>query len=212
MCWQNLPPSRARSIAGALLTLVVLGGAVAGCSGSTGQRSGAPTGGTRTGPKVLAQPTLPPLAARRTTSTTTGSAPLLDTKLQRLSNAIDEALTEPDRVTPASSVGQKAAAGDQVRIEWTVDTQLPDPGAPHRVRVDAIKILRLVQQSGIKYGSVLLLATGVVLEKGTKTVSVVVRAKYTRRLVHDTDWTKVTTAEILKLPDDKPAVITPSYR
>jgi hypothetical protein len=181
-----------------------------GCAKSSGVAPGAHPSSSPIGPTVVATSTIPPLAARVTLSS--DPSPARESAIQRLSNTIDEALTRPGRVTPATRVSQKAAAGNQVLVRWTVNLAAPDPGARARVRTDAIKILALVKATKIHYGSVLLLATGASLVKGKKKVSIVVRAKYTRSLVRDTNWAKVSPDAILRMPDDKPAVIAPAYR
>lgn len=131
---------------------------------------------------------------------------------QTLSNRIGEALARNGDSTPNAQLTRKKAAGDQVKVSWVLGLTYPDPSARTRVRVDILSVLDLVQKSGVQYGSVLLLATGVSVEKGKKKVSVVVRAKYTQALVRRTDWTTVSPNDVLGMCDDKPAVVAAGYR
>lgn len=193
--------------------LVMAVGLTAACAGTAvGPVPGAPAHpGQFTGPTVVATPPLPNLVARVTESRA-NPGPVKSAGLLKLTLAITDAVTSQATANPAVDVAQKAAAANQVFIQWTVSRDTPDPGAKVRVRADAIKILRIVQTSGLKYGSVLLVAKGAVILHGKKKTTVVVRAKYTHPLVAGTDWRKVSLGAIFKLPDDKPAVITPSYR
>jgi hypothetical protein len=136
----------------------------------------------------------------------------VQTAVQRLAGRIGAALARDGDVTPGARLSQKSAAGDQIIVRWTVGSQWPDPGARRRVRVDALTVLALVRSSRIRYGSVLLLATGTSMVKGKRKVSIVVRAKYTEKLLRETDWSRVSPDAVLGMCDDKPAVIADGYR
>jgi hypothetical protein len=85
-------------------------------------------------------------------------------------------------------VSQKAAAGEQVLVSWVVRIDANDPDARLNVRTDAVKIMQIVWASNAEYGSVLLVATGSVLDNNKKKFTNVVRAIFTQSLVRATDW------------------------
>lgn len=212
--------SRGRRVGSAPAAVVISAVAAAAvltaCAGApAGPHPGAPSHPAHAGPSVVAASALPPLAARQVSTDAPSqhhASSVAEVELQRLSNRIDAALSGPDRITPATRLSQKAAADDQILVRWTVGQDLPDPGARLRVRTDIITILRLVKASPLHYGSVLCLALGAISAHGKKSFSVVVRAKYTKRVMGRTDWSHVAPRMILRMPDDKPAVIAPGYR
>jgi hypothetical protein len=186
----------------------VIGATLCGCASGTHPGAGAPTAITA-GPTVLGTATLPPLVSRVTPSAVV--KPAAETTLGTLSDRIDQALAGTGDRSPAARLSIKPAAGYQLEVSWVLGTVRPDRDAPRRVRVDAVRILDLVRRSELKYGSVLLLATGLTSAHSSKT-SVVVRAKYTHPLVRSTDWSVVSVSAVFGMCDDKPAVIAPAYR
>lgn len=129
---------------------------------------------------------------------------------QRFMAALQAA--DPAAVADSLTVEQRPAAQNQLVIAWTVNTDPTDATARVRVRLDVIGLLQSVKGVSLSYGTVLLIATGAVLEKyGTKIDAKVVRAKYSRELIGRTDFAKVPTERILTLPDDKPAEIHPAF-
>jgi hypothetical protein len=212
-------PDRSRRCAGALRkiiglwTVVMIGATLPGCTSIGNHHAGAPTGSTASGPTVLAQESLPPLAPRMTASDK--AMPATETSVQELSDGIDQALARTGDRAPATHLTIKPAAGNQLQVRWVAGLVWPDPGARLRVRQHVLTILSLVQHSRVHYGTVLLMATGPTFAPGSTTkhtTSIVVRAKYSHDLVLRTDWQTVSPDAVLGMCDDKPAVVAPGYR
>jgi hypothetical protein len=206
--------SRVTSVLPRLVVLVLAIGLIAGCGARSGDvhSMGAPSPVANLGPTAVVSPTLPALAPRMTSdASASASAPASASLLQPLVDSITAALVDAERVPPNVEVSQSADAGNQVIVSWIVNTDPNDAKAKENVRTDAVKIMTVVKASNIDYGSVLLAATGTVLQEGKKKDTDVVRAKYTGGLVRSTDWAAVPPATIFTLCDDKPAVIAPAF-
>lgn len=197
---------RGKHFSGILASVVI----IAGCAPTTTTMPGvgAPTTTSASGPTALATPTLPQLLPRVIVS---DSKPATEPALQPLVDSITAALVDAHRVPPNVEISQKIDAGNQVIVSWVVNTDPRDIDARDNVRQDAVKILAVVKASGVDHGSVLLAATGAVLQDEKKKVTVVVRAKYTKNLVQSTNWLLVSPDLIFTLCDDKPAIIAPSF-
>ncbi|MBB5867089.1 hypothetical protein F4553_000468 [Allocatelliglobosispora scoriae] len=199
-----------------LRSAVVLATAVlslAGCA-SEGDRPVAGADPAKAGPQGEVGPrSAAPDSGAVPTGTPTASAPEdpLEALRQRLVTALRAA--DPGAAAGTLTVEQRPAAENQLVITWTVNTDPSDTTARARVRLDAIALLQAVKGVSMGYGTVLLIATGAVLDKnGIETEAKVVRAKYSRQLIARTDFTKVSPEQVLALPDDKPADIHPAYR
>jgi hypothetical protein len=195
-----------------LWTCAMIGATLAGCATSGTGPVGAPTARGAAGPTVVGRPTLPRLIPRPRPSQPKQAT--VQVAGSELSDRIDQALARVGDAAPATQVAIKAAAGNQLQIEWVAGVTWPDPQAQLHVREHVRTILDVVQHSRVRYGTVLLLAIGPTTVRGsdTRTTSIVVRAKYSHALVERTDWTKVPPQDVLGLCDDKRAVIAAGYR
>ncbi|WP_432841136.1 hypothetical protein [Dactylosporangium sp. CA-092794] len=128
--------------------------------------------------------------------------------------AVVQAMSADDLAAASTvAVEQRPAAQNQLVFTWTVSSDPDDTEARDRVREQALLILQQAKLSGLPYGSVLLIANASVRDSsGRKTQVAAVRAKYSRALVLGTDFTKVSPADVFKLPDDKPAEIDPHFK
>jgi hypothetical protein len=197
--------SRRLTVSSVLALTALIGGCAAGASEPVGAQP--PT--ALVGATPVVTPTLPNLAAR--TTRVYGNPPVVATRLQPLVDSITSAIAGEKRVPADVKVSQKAAAGEQVLVSWVVSIDPNDADARRNVRTDAVKIMQLVKASNVEYGSVLLVATGSVLDNNKKKFTNVVRAKFTQSLVRATDWASVQPEIIFTLCDDKPAEIAPSF-
>lgn len=198
-----------------LLLPLLMAGA---CSPQTVQTGADPA---TVGPRTFVTPAPPPGSgsgsgpASGTASPGSFTSGASADQLQHLQARLADALRTTDPKTNPSSLGveQLSYADNQLVITWTVSVDPNDQTAPQRVRGNAITLLRRLKESSPSYSSVVLLAYGAVLDQhGAKTNAQVVRAKYSQGLVSRTDFGAVSPDQVLKLPDDKPADVHPSYR
>jgi hypothetical protein len=185
---------------------------VAGCGGN-GVKAGADAAAA--GPHYsAAAPASPRIAASSPAPAPSAptASPSADTMAPLRARAV-EALGADDPIAASTLiVQQRPFAGNQLVFTWTASDDPADPEAKARVRAQALTLLQQARRSGLSYGSVLLSANAVVRDAtGRKTEVVAVRAKYTRALVLRTDFTKVSPADVFKLPDDKPAQLDPHF-
>lgn len=196
----------------ALWTIAVLGVTLTGCTGS-GDPPARTTSRTIARPTVVGQHTLPPLIPRVTPSD--DNRPPVQTAAQRLSDRISRALVAVGDAEPSTRLSLRPAAGNQLQVAWVAGTAWPDPLAGLRVRRQVLRILAVTRGSAVPFGSVLLLATGPTWVAGStakKKTSIVVRAKYSHHLVENTAWRTVAPGDVLRMCDDKPAVVAVGYR
>lgn len=192
--------------------MAVIGATLAGCGRSGSGPVGAPASSGAAGPTVVRRAALPKLVPRTTPSAR--NQPTVETVGTDLSDRIDQALARAGDSAPATHLTIKPAAGNQLQIQWVTGATWPDPHAQSRVRQHVLIILDAVRHSRANYGTVLLMAIGPTSTPGSnqRTTSIVVRAKYSHDLVARTDWAKVSPHDVLRMCDDKPAVIAAGYR
>jgi hypothetical protein len=187
--------------------------AVAGCG--SGEVEGAGADLSQVGPPPTTAAPIPEPAPPIPENPTT-TAPVATAPEDVLADRLRTALAAQDSDAPAGTlqVELRAAAENQLVITFTVSTDAQDETAPDRVRVDFTEMLRAVKsEAGFAYGSVLLIAHGRVPISDTReTDAQVVRAKYSRAVVRNTDWANVSKDRVLRMTDDKPAEIHPAYR
>jgi hypothetical protein len=197
-----------RAIVGLIAPVLLL----AACSSGPDIKAGADVdaAGPHYSPAPVAASGQP--AAEPTAAATPAATPSADAA-GALRVTVAGALSATDPVAASTlAVEQRPFAGNQLVFTWTASDDPKDTGAKARVRAQALVILEQARHSGLSYGSVLLMASAVVSDAGgRKTEVVAVRAKYTRALVLRTDFTKVSPANVFKLPDDKPAEIDPHF-
>jgi hypothetical protein len=194
----------ARAIAG-LIAPVLL---VAACSSGPDIKAGADVDAA--GPHYSSAPVAAP--ARPTAEPTPAATPSADAAGALRVTAAD-ALFPTDPIAASTlTVEQRPSAANQLVFKWTASDDPADTTAKARLRAQALIILEQARHCGLSYGSVLLMAGAMVGDaNGRKTEVVAVRAKYSRALVLRTDFTTVSPADVLKLPDDKPAEIDPHF-
>ncbi|MGW2932469.1 hypothetical protein ACWDA7_11540 [Streptomyces sp. NPDC001156] len=108
---------------------------------------------------------------------------------------------------------QQPSAGNQIAVTWTVADDPTDKRARDRARSDALNILQAVHESSLDYDSVLLIINASMPDEyGATTIGKVVRAKYSRSLMRSTSLTRLSSEEVFRIADDKPAEIRPLYR
>ncbi|MGW9023095.1 hypothetical protein ACWGQ5_02420 [Streptomyces sp. NPDC055722] len=108
---------------------------------------------------------------------------------------------------------QQPSAGNQIAVTWTVADDPTDKRARDRARSDALNVLQAVHESSLDYDSVLLtINASMPDEYGATTIGKAVRAKYSRSLMRSTSLTRLSSEEVFRIADDKPAEIHPLYR
>jgi hypothetical protein len=129
-----------------------------------------------------------------------------------LKAATVKALSDDAVAAGTLSLEQRPFAGNQLVFKWTTSDNPDDAEAKDRLRTQSLAILDQARQSGLQYGSVLLMASAIVKsDAGRKSEVTAVRAKYTRALVLKTDFTKLAAADVYKICDDKPAELDPHF-